>query len=158
MNRLLAVVLIMLSLTGCVGVGVLYPKERSVTHDPEFGPDIGEYYPRINYHRSINPGSLKCSELITQWGLPNNISAVGEKKILIYKHGLVFTGLLPILGVPIPLALPTGRKSTTITCDGEKIMNVFGTGTEMSGTACGIGTFTQGGDAKDAFACTTSGQ
>ena len=154
MSRLFAVALSILPLTGCVGIGALYPTERPVTQDPEFGPDVGEYYPRIDYYRNINPGSLKCAELIAQWGPPNNISTSGDNKILVYKHGLLFAGLVPMLGIPIPLALPVGRKSTAITCNGEKLVSAYGTGTEISGAACGIGTFIQGGNAKDAFACT----
>ncbi len=155
MRKFFAITFSILPLTGCVGIGAIYPTDRPLAQMPEFGPDIGEYYPRINYYRSINPGSLKCSELMAQWGPPNNLTVKGEEKTLTYKHGLVFAGLVPFIVIPIPLVLPVGRKSAVITCHEEQILNALGTATKLSGAVCGIGTFVQGGGTKDAFACST---
>jgi hypothetical protein len=119
-------------LSSCIGVGVLYPKNLATIDHPQVGPTLGYYSPGgLN-----NPA--KCSEIKSRWGDPNNTSLNGNETTLVYKQGLVWAGVMPIVVVPIPLALPVGRKNTTLICVDDAIIRATGTETGLSAAYCGV--------------------
>jgi len=119
-------------LSSCVGVGVLYPKSSATIDHPQVGPTLGFYGPG-----GVN-NSTKCSEIKSRWGEPNHSSLKGSETTLEYKYGLVWAGIMPIVLIPIPLALPVGRKSITMICVDDEIIRATGTETGLSAAYCGL--------------------
>jgi hypothetical protein len=111
----------------------VYPEDRQPAEAPKFHRKVvGGYY------ASPTGQSLRCSELKEQWGEPSSTAASGNRTTLTYRHDLIWAGIVAMLVLPIPLALPIGRKRTTIECADDVIVKASGTQTGSSAAYCGL--------------------
>lgn len=131
-SHLLILVAFPFALGGCVGIGALYPQASKAIENPKIGAGVGEYY------ENTKSTPLTCSEVRAQWGVPSQQSTAGTESTMVYKRGLVWAGVMPIVVVPIPIALPVGRKTTTMTCKGNTLVRAIGTETGLSAAYCGM--------------------
>jgi hypothetical protein len=119
-------------LNGCVGFVAVYPKDSTPIEHPSIGSEKASYY----------PGSAKeptaCTDLETRWGEPNLKSTDGSESTLTYKSGFVWAGLVPFVGIPIPLVLPVWRKHATFVCKDGVVVTASGNVTGYAGAYCGI--------------------
>ena len=81
--------------------------------------------------------SEKCSEIISRWGKPSYKSFDGDLSTYTYMHDFVWLGVIPIVLVPIPLALPVGRRTTALTCRDDKVIRATGTESGIVFVLCG---------------------
>jgi len=134
---------VILYISGCAGFGTLYPIDTNKTVKPKIGNKLGSIYTsKDNIHST-------CSQVLKLWGKPDNITIKGNSKTLTYKYGVIFIGIMPIIIIPIPLALPVGQKKTFIECENDKVTHAYKTYTGMSAAYCGILS------AQPRFGCTT---
>lgn len=130
-KRIIAVTSIFI-LSGCVGAGVLMPDESEAILSPSISSSKG------NYSSNHFEKKYTCSYVQEKWGEPDTISAKDNKSTLLYKHDLVWAGVMPILIIPIPLAIPVGSKSTAIECNNDVVIKAYGTRTTFYGGYCGV--------------------
>jgi hypothetical protein len=108
----IAALILCLLLQGCVGVGALKTRTETI-HDPVVA-DLAE--PCGLSHRDSTGTNDTCyteAWLSTHWGKPTCINYSGPDgldQIWVYKFGLIWNGVAPIVLVPVPLVLPTGRE------------------------------------------------
>lgn len=119
-------------LGGCVGMSIIHPGK--------FGSIQG---PNVSCKVPDSPGCMgsignSCDALIRHWGDPAKTSVSGQQRRLTYKQGLSWAGIMPIVIVPIPLAVPSGHKTVTFTCDGDNVVEASGITTKNSGLYCGL--------------------
>lgn len=63
-------------------------------------------------------------EVLKLWGEPDKKwSQNGREKWLYYQEGLAWTMFMPIVVVPIPLGVPTGRNYATLEFDDQQIVS-----------------------------------
>jgi len=117
--------------SGCAGFGVLYPNDTT----PISNPKISSFG---NIYTTRNEKQYTCLEVVELWGEPDSLVTEGEIKTLTYKYGLVFAGIMPIVIIPIPLALPVGQKKTIIECQNDIVVRAYKTETGMSAAYCGM--------------------
>ncbi|MDH2916272.1 MAG: hypothetical protein PXX77_05265 [Gallionella sp.] len=117
----------------------MYPVNSAIAEKPVVMKHfaVGEYI-GSNVHLPASAPNLRCSEILSIWGEPHRAWQNGIESSLVYKHGLVWAGIMPIVFVPIPLALPVGRKSTTLECVDDVLMKVYGTETGAVAAYCGV--------------------
>lgn len=133
MNYLKVIILsFTLIMSGCAGFGVLYPSDTTPISNPKISSSFGKIY------TTRNEKQYTCSEVIELWGEPDSLDTEGEIKTLTYKYGLVFAGIMPIVIIPIPLALPVGQKKTIIECHNNIVVRAYKTATGMSAAYCGM--------------------
>lgn len=130
--KITTVISMCMMLCGCVGIGVLYPKDYPTTDNPDVSVIAGHY----SSHKTSY--SLDCTEVIRKWGEPSQTYKNNEETLLVYKHGITWAGIMPIIGVPIPIALPVGRKSTSLVCKGDQVIKAMRTGTGIASAYCGM--------------------
>ena len=131
-KTILFIPVLLMLVSGCAGVGVLYPGEWYDINKPAIGSTSGHYY------KNQNNKEFTCEQVEKLWGQPDVVTVEGGKTVLVYKNGLVFAGVMPFVVIPIPLALPVGQKNTTIECENGVVVRAYKTGTTISAAYCGM--------------------
>ena len=132
MYRILCLSLFMM-LSGCAGVGVLYPHDWAEVESPMIGSTRGHFF--RNTDKSIQ---FTCSQVVDLWGEPDDVIEEDGLKQLVYTHGLVFAGVMPFIVIPIPLALPVGSEKDVVECANGVVKRAYKVGTELSAAYCGM--------------------
>jgi hypothetical protein len=126
MIKVIPALMLLLLTQGCVGLGVI--KTQSETfHDPFVGCQPGVY---ALAPRQTNTVVYTDSWLKANWDTPTSIKHTGagdQDEIWVYKFGLAWNGVVPIVLIPIPLVLPTGK---------EQVQFALHQGHVISGTQC----------------------
>jgi len=130
-SRTWLVLIFLPTLSGCIGFGVVYPKDSIPIERPYIGDEKGSYFPGFSGLKGYT-----CSELEARWGEPNLRSTDGKKTTLVYKSGRVWAGILPMVGVVIPLVLPVSRKQSTFVCEDNVLLRASGTVSGYAGAYC----------------------
>ena len=130
--KITVLISMLMMLSGCVGIGVLYPQDSATTDNPHVSIIRGYY------SADKTPDSIDCMEVIRRWGEPSKTYRDGETSTLVYKEGLVWAGVMPIIGIPIPIAVPVGRKSTSLVCRGDDVIKAMQTETRLAAAYCGM--------------------
>jgi len=118
--------------SGCAGVGVLYPHDWYDINNPAIGSTPGHYFSN-NTNRAFT-----CDQVRAWWGAPDDSVVAGDNEILVYKSGLVFAGVMPFVVVPVPLALPVGQKKISVECVQGRVVRAYKLGTTISAAYCGV--------------------
>lgn len=112
MTKLITALTLCLLTQGCVGVAAV--KTRTVTfQDPRVSDEAGVYGLGQRDPSQINAEPYTTTWLEEHWGKPKSIRHVGAgglDEVWVYKFDPLWNGLVPIVLIPIPLILPTGRE------------------------------------------------
>jgi len=84
-------------------------------------------------------------EVIAQRGEPDHHSVDGRETTLVYRHGVAWAGIMPVIIFPIPLALPVFPESVMYTCNDDGLISVYQITTRTVGAVCGV--LDEGGEA-----------
>src|SRR5258708_1364991 len=123
-------------LSGCIGFSVVYPKDSIPTERPHIGDEKGSYSPAFVGTKDEKK-SYTCSELEARWGEPDLRTTDGKKTTLIYKvNGRIWAGILPMVGIVIPLVVPVSRKQSTFVCEDNVLITASETVSSMAGGYC----------------------
>ncbi len=100
--RFKLILFISLFLTNCVGIGVFHKLEEKKNKFP-FEYNCSE----IN-NNSCFPSSIRKKDLIKKRGNPQSVEMINEnEEKLFYRKGFGWSGLILMLGIPIPIGVPT---------------------------------------------------
>lgn len=139
--RISCLLLLLPLLNGCIGAGVVFPKKEATWVKPRIGNLVGTlsgHPPGYTYLFTEKDPGASCAEVIAQWGVPDSQHADGRETTLVYRHGVAWAGIMPIVIFPIPLILPVFPKSTTLTCKDNVLMSAYQISTSMAVAACGM--------------------
>ena len=133
-SRSLLILLITIMLQGCVGGMVLHQNNRTFNGVGVVNADMP-------------PTTSKCKNASTnentktiqsRYGLPTSIETNGDAETWRYKGSLGWSGIVPILVIPIPLIVPTGHRDTVLNFSNGKLVSVTNEGTSGPAAVCGL--------------------
>lgn len=112
MKKMVSYLTLGLLLQGCGGGGVLI-RHSEMVRDPVV-PDVPcpALYPQ-DLSKMTNGVVYTAAWLAAHWGKPAIIAHTGagrHEEIWTYKFRLIWQGVVPVVIIPIPLALPVGRE------------------------------------------------
>jgi hypothetical protein len=117
-------------LSGCVGIGFVHSKV-----DEYDGFLLG---PKPEVRGGGNVG-ITQADVKSQWGTPDKIEdGATAKQRWIYYDGLSWAGVIPMIGIGIPLLVPSGRDYVEMVFDGDKAFRARRSRTGWSGFICGF--------------------
>ena len=113
MKKMVSYLTLGLLVQGCVGGGAL-TRHSEMVRDPVV-PDVAcpALYPR-DLSKMTNGVVYTAAWLEAHWGKPASIAhsgAGGREEIWTYKFRLIWEGVVPVVVIPIPLALPVEREN-----------------------------------------------
>ncbi len=132
-SNILFLFIFTLSISSCVGGGVIYPGEKRAMESPSVSSIKGRYSSSQN-----QKNNLTCQNIQEKWGAPDNIELIEDLEVLTYKNGLVWAGVLPFIVIPIPMAIPIGQETTIIECKNNIAIRAYGTETKTKQAYCGV--------------------
>ena len=145
--RKLAVVLLSLGLTGCVGV--LYNRgTQQDFREPQLQPAKGTVEDHALGHYSSAEGKwvedpyapYTRDDVLTLWGQPSSRSVLPEgHELWTYNRGLAWHGVIPVILIPLPLPLfvPFGFRKTYLEFDQQHLVKATMEGSTLDGFVCG---------------------
>lgn len=74
--------------------------------------------PESNRKKVITPSNVEAL-----WGKPNNTVVDKSRKVITYNRGLRWRGIIPIAIIPIPLVVPVGHKTVSLTFENDHLVN-----------------------------------
>jgi hypothetical protein len=105
-----AIALAMLVLSGCLGAGIIHPKEDRETHF-----SIQSKFRSHLFGGQQSAPNPNKSELTAAWGKPDRVIPQGPgTEIWRYPNGFNWHGVVLMIGIPIPLMLPLSRSYTEV--------------------------------------------
>jgi len=125
-------------LSNCVGAAVIFPKKEATRVKPRIGKSVGALIVGNRYPLAEQGPGATCTQVIAQWGEPDHQSADGSETTLVYRQGLAWAGIMPMVLLPIPLILPVYPKSTTLTCKDDVLVSAYQISTSMAAAGCGM--------------------
>lgn len=125
-------------LSGCIGMGVVFPMKESPWVKPRIGKSVGTLSSGSGYYVKEEDPPVTCTEVMAQWGEPDHQSVDGGETTLVYRHGVAWAGIMPIIIFPIPVILPVFPKSTTLTCKENVLISAYQIATTFAAAACGM--------------------
>ena len=130
-----------LSLQGCVGGGVLKTHTQTVPN-PKI-PD-GAYAASLYSHdmsKTSNAVLYTSAWLQAHWGKPASVSHLGgavQDEIWTYRFGPIWEGIMPIVVIPIPIALPVGRETVRFVLRDGRVIGATQSRQQAAGGAVGV--------------------
>lgn len=129
--ELLAILAFIPFLHGCVGLGVVYGKEDECNS------------PVILEKAAISCNQPKAEVVTKQavalkWGEPDSKYTQGVAEYWTYKVDTGYVGIVPMIGVGIPLILPLRANKVILTIENEKLSKATTVQTGWSGYMCGM--------------------
>lgn len=128
-------------LSGCIGIEVLFPKKEPAWVKPITGNSVGTrsgFPPSYGYPATEEDPGGTCTEVIAQQGEPDHQSVDGRETTLVYRHGVAWAGIVPVIIFPIPVALPVFPDSVTYACKDDLLISVYEITTRRIGAVCGL--------------------
>ena len=99
---------LLLFLSACIGAGVIHNKTESYE---QFGfTTYSSEDLKVIIESEIEENPSK-QDFIERWGEPAKIKQTGDTTIWTYKTGVRWAGAVPMIGIGIPVAVPTGKNS-----------------------------------------------
>jgi hypothetical protein len=127
MTKIIPLVILCLFIQGCVGVGALETHTKTLQNpalsDAASANGLGSIHPGQTVTNAYTAAWLK-----DHWGEPKSIRHAGTTdldEVWTYKFGPRWNGVVVVVLVPIPIALPVGR---------ERVQLVLRDGCVTSGT------------------------
>jgi hypothetical protein len=109
------IVFVSLVLSACVGGAVVYPKKEKYTHFSV--SSLSRSLPIAGYRPDHNPTK---SEITAAWGKADEIIIQRrQEQIWKYTNGFNWYGVVPMIGIGIPLVLPVSRDYTEVYFKGD---------------------------------------
>ena len=107
--KLSGIILIMVfSLTSCVGIGVMGGKKEEHS---SFGINETRSKPMRRVTDAEGGRNPTRKEIQSSWGEPNQKCEEGGEELWCFDSGLAIRGAVPMLGIGIPLVIPIGKNS-----------------------------------------------
>jgi hypothetical protein len=120
---IIGLVIIPLMLSSCQGLLTVYPGECAKTNPSLERHTLHNWFVDKPKH-SESGTSLFKEDYIKAWGKPYEVRSVTEgRETWIYKRHL-WTGIVPIWVLPVPILLPLGNGYDRIEFDGDKAMSI----------------------------------
>ena len=116
--------LLCLLLSGCIGGGIIKSKTNP--------------YRWYNSHSKTNAEVYTSTWLKTNYGKPTNVITNGSEEVWTYQSGRIWAGVMPVVIVPIPLAVPVGREAALFTLQDDPIVSATQIKQETIGGAVGF--------------------
>ena len=113
-----------LLLQGCVGGGII----KSTTGQ----------YSWYDAHSKIDPVVYTSNWLTERYGKPASVSTNGLKQVWTYQTGWIWAGVMPVIVVPIPLAVPVGKEKTIFVLRDDRIVSATQSAQQTVGGAVGF--------------------
>jgi len=135
-----AVLLACLLSQGCVGVGVMRTKNNRI--DDPFIKDVASIDAvTARYGSERNGAKYTAQWLEARWGKPASVehtSNLGSEELWTYKFDRSWCGLVPMVIVPIPLALPVARYKIQFALRNGQVESAEQGKGQFSGVGAGI--------------------
>ena len=140
-----------LLLQGCVGAGIV--KKHAETFRDAHIPEVacpalysGALYEPGHYRPVSRPkptNTVVCTSewLEAHWGKPLTVTRAGPDtldEIWTYKFGAVWEGVVPVVVIPIPIALPLAREKVEFLLHDGRLVNATQTLQRTVGKAYGL--------------------
>ena len=139
MKKMIPYLALCLLVQGCVGATIL--KTRTNTIQDPVVPDTSQYWPRQRETFDItNTVVYTAGWLEAHWGKPTSISHAGTDhldEIWTYRFGVIWEGVMPMILVPVPIALPVGREKVRFVLRDGRVLSVTRSESQMVGGAYG---------------------
>lgn len=128
------------SLPGCVGVVVVGESRETYDARPfAIGRSVGQYpdYSRKDGQQSP-PLAWNRKDVLALWGEPIRKSGSGSTERWFYRRELGWSGVIPAIGIPIPLLVPIGYRETILDFEGESLLRITKLVGGERGGLCGL--------------------
>lgn len=114
---------ILTATAGCVGIGVVNESVESYPKPPfalerEVGYFVNDDYKYKDWGRVL---AKTKNDVLALWGEPAKRITNGSSERWFYSRELGWSGLLPVVIVPIPLLVPIGYRETILVFDGDTL-------------------------------------
>ena len=116
--RVFCVLLLLPLLSGCFGIEVFYPEKEPVRVKPSTGNTLSEE---------------TCTAVMAQHGKPDHQSLDNGETTVVYRDGVTWAGIMPVIVFPIPVVLPVFLDSITYTCKEDVLTSVYRVTTRRRG-------------------------
>jgi hypothetical protein len=139
--RISSLLLLLPLLSGCIGIEVFFPKNEPAWVKPRTDNSVGTrsgFPPSYGYPATEEDPGTSCTEVIAQRGEPDHRSVDGRETTLVYRHGVAWAGIMPIIIFPIPVGLPVFPDYVTYTCKEDVLISVYQITTRTVGAVCGM--------------------
>jgi len=118
-------------LHGCVGMGFVYGKEHECAN------------PTLMEKAAISCDPSKAAlvtkqALMQKWGEPDGKQVNGTTERWTYKIDTGYIGIVPMIGIGIPLILPLRNNKIILTLESENLTKATTIQTDWSGYMCGL--------------------
>jgi len=133
-----AILVLCLTLSGCIGIGVAtLGEERAPISNPGIGKERSQVWPRV----SPEP-ALTSSTLYEQWGRPDRLvrNKNHSEEWIYWSTGVIWSGVdLWALLLPLPLAIPTGYVRVVFTVQDGQVVSAYRAWDRLEGRFfCGL--------------------
>jgi len=132
--KLIVLLVLITFLTGCMGVVTLG------TNKETYGPNViltGNQNKQLM--KSSSPQQVSKEDVLKKWGEPSQKVKDGDLERWVYiQDDLSWTGIMPLLIIPIPLMIPTGHYRTSMTFSGDRLIDSESVTKATSAFFCGI--------------------
>lgn len=132
MLRFLLLLVFILFTSGCayVGYGEIGEVKYKGPDRPESGYQWGSGYfidstwtdeflkhsTEGEFKKFITPSSIEAV-----WGKPENVTIENNNKTVTYNRGLRWRGFVAVIIVPIPIAIPVGHRTVTLSFENDRL-------------------------------------
>ena len=132
--KLIVLLVLITFLTGCMGVVAFG------TNKETYGPNVILTENRNKQlMKSSSPQQVSKADVLKKWGEPSQKIKDGELERWVYKlDDLSWTGIMPLVIIPISLMIPMGRYRTSMTFSGDRLIDSECVTKATTGFFCGI--------------------
>ena len=141
MKKVVPYVALYLLTQGCVGVGALKTRTETV-RDPVVPDSAGPALYSRDMSKTTNAVLYTSAWLEAHWGKPATVAPVGAgdlDEIWTYRFRPIWEGIMPIVVIPIPIALPVGREKVRFVLRDGRVINATQSRRQTVGGAVGFG-------------------
>lgn len=127
MQRFLLLMILLFSSSGCAFIGggeigeAVYKSSVNGWHS-WIDNTLASSFNKASYDSStkkfISPANIEAV-----WGKPERIIIKNNKKHITYNKGLRWKGMIAIVIIPIPIAVPVGHKTVTFNFENDQLQN-----------------------------------
>ena len=137
LSRILTIAMLIATITGCVGIAVISPSTKIRYPSSEksyfFISKSGEGRYSFGY-RNYKPQTLNKDLFLNLWGVATNIVELENNEVWIYKRDVFkWFGVMPMVLIPIPLAVPVGKSTVEVYFSQDKVIKVTYNNTSLYG-------------------------
>jgi hypothetical protein len=140
MRRTIPCLALCLLVQGCVGAGVLKKHTRMVA-DPEIPEHAYPALYPVDRSKATNTVVYTSEWLEAHWGKPVSVTHAGTDnldEIWTYKFRSIWEGILPVVVIPIPIALPVEREKVRFVLHEGRVISATQSTRQTVGGAFGF--------------------